>query len=222
MMRETATWNRRLWCEPAGLQGWGVLSGRERKKTLALLRQGVESEIPLRLQQVLAEASYAPWGASHLADLYPDALAFLAWLARHESWGMLGASPLLEPYLRAAYSEQELASLTHRALGGAGDELRTESQRALRFLADELPRPRWFRFADQPSLSARLMLTVLRRIGGRAYVRDLPLLFASWTPERIESARDELAERLFVFVDLHRESLDLCLGLLSVHCGDVA
>jgi len=221
-MRKSATWNRRLWTEPAGLQGWGVLSRRQRRQTLALLRQGVQSELPSPLAQTLAEASFAPWGAGHLADLYPDSLAFLAWLARHESWGMLGPRPLLQPYLRAAYSDHELPALIQRALCGRGDRHEADPERAVRFLADELPRPRWFRFADRPSRSAEALLQVLRRLGGRAAVRDLPLLFACWTPERLQSARDELGERLFLFADLDSESLDLCLGLLRVHSGDIA
>lgn len=220
-MRKSATWNRRLWTEPAGLQGWGVLSGRERRETLQLLRAGVQSEIPSLLSQSLAEASFAPWGAAYLADLYPDSLGFLAWLARHESWGMLGPRPLLEPYLRAAYSSHELGALIQRALGG-GSRPAADPKLALEFLVDELPRPRWFRFADRPSRSAEAMLLVLRRLGGGALVRDLPLLFASWTPERIASAREELGERLFAFVDLDPQHLDLCLGLLAVHCGDIA
>tara|TARA_R110002072_G_scaffold121362_2_gene255106 strand:- start:592 stop:1257 length:666 start_codon:yes stop_codon:yes gene_type:complete len=221
-MRKSATWNRRLWTEPAGLQGWGILSRRQRREALALLRAGVESELPSSLAQTLAEASFAPWGATYLADLYPDALAFLAWLARHESWGMLGPRPLLEPYLRAAYSNHELPALIQRALCGRADRPQVDPDLAIRFLADELPRPRWFRFADRPSRSAEAMLQVLRRLGGRAQIRDLPLLFACWTPDRVQSARDELGERLFVFADLDADSLELCLGLLSVHSGDVA
>ncbi|MBL4850134.1 MAG: hypothetical protein JKY65_31795 [Planctomycetes bacterium] len=221
-MRQPVKRNETFWIEPTGLDGWDCLTPGQRRSSLALLRLGVGTEIPTQLRHSFAECSFAPWGATLLADLYPDALSFLAWVARHESWGMHGVTPLTQSYLRSAYTVEGRSALVHRALGGAQGCTFSEPARMIRFLAEELCRPRWFRFADQPSPSARQMLGVLRRLGGQAHVRDLHLIFATWTPAQIRDARHELAERLFLFNDLDPESLDLCLGMLKLHRGDIA
>ena len=209
------------WVEPPGVKDWARLTRQERVECLELVRARPTDPLGGLLQAALAEAGFAPWGATYISDCHAHAFGFLCWAACHQAWGMLGTRPLTLAYLRACARPGEQLELVMRSLGCRRPPRRpVDVERMRRFLAEEIRRPRWVRHAPGLSEDARELLRVVRVAGGRVPLNDLHLLLPCWEPVRIRAARNSLASRLLVFFDLDPLDLLVEIGLMACHRAD--